>query len=654
MTGTIILFYPNQLIIHLNFNQMKKHLFFGMFAAVGMTLATSCTNDENVIPSSNEAQVTFSLGLESGINTRAISDGTGINQLFYAIFDKDGNLVINYTNKEFKEEETISLVKGETYTAVFWAWDRDCEAYTIGTDNKTVTINYDKALNNDENRDAFFKNVTFTVDGNENISIVLKRAFAQLNVGIPQSEFDAAKSAGLDITQSKVEIKQAATTLNLLDGTVGGATDITFEADAIPTKTLKVDANCDGDDEEYVYLSMSYFLANDESDGASKTTLGDLKFTFSSDNGKSFILTEGLANAPVQRNHRTNIVSLGGIGGGGIITGDVTVKVLLDPLYDGEHTLTNENVWEENWGIYTEEALAGKTIKIPAGWHIRNGYILEPMPEMWHDPSSDKYNPVDDTPAIYNNPFTIDGQNNTITFEPYSPAYAVKNAFAATNGAQVTVKDLNFAGEHKGVFGGVYGKKDFNTSFENVTIIDNGIYHYNKIGDIPMSAFSALGNATLKNCNISGTYWVGQEKDIDKENPNIPIYTYNKYNGIYDVFVPNDGNISIDESQIGRIYVNNHGKLNIKNSTVEEIISNPLVAGVLTLLDGAKVTSVNITQHNNSYPPKVNIKTGATIGTLQLNDIKASNINIEDGATITKIIWNGTEYTSIADFKAAI
>lgn len=57
---------------------MKKHLFFGMFAAVGMTLATSCTNDENVIPSSNEAQVTFSLGLESGINTRAISDGTGI------------------------------------------------------------------------------------------------------------------------------------------------------------------------------------------------------------------------------------------------------------------------------------------------------------------------------------------------------------------------------------------------------------------------------------------------------------------------------------------------------------------------------------------------------------------------------------------------
>jgi hypothetical protein len=30
-----------------------------------------------------------------------------------------------------------------------------------------------------------------------------------------------------------------------------------------------------------------------------------------------------------------------------------------------------------------------------------------------------------------------------------------------------------------------------------------------------------------------------------------------------------------------------------------------------------------------------------------------SNLNIEDGATISKIIWNGTEYSSIADFKTA-
>ena len=504
---------------------MKKHLFFGMFAAVGMTLATSCTNDENVIPSSNEAQVTFSLGLESGINTRAISDGTGINQLFYAIFDKDGNLVKPATNQEvnkFPLDANISLIKGETYTAVFWAWDKDCEAYTI-EDNKTVKIDYSKIPNNDEDSDAFFKNVTFTVDGNENISIVLKRAFAQLNVGITAEEWETATDQGVEITKSTVTIKQAATTLNLLNGTVGGAKDITLEADAIPTETLKVDANCDGDDEEYVYLSMSYFLANDESDGASKTTLGDLNFTFSSNNGKSFILTEGLANAPVQRNHRTNIISFGGIGGG-IITGDVTVKVLLDPLYDGEHTLTTENVWEDYLGIYTEEALAGKTIEIPEGWHIRNGYILEPMPE----------NCIAESTPLYIKSYTIDGKNNTVTFEPYQYKFVAKNAFAAADDQLVTIKDITFAGEHFGVFGGVYGgvsgRNNYNTVLENVKIIDNGIYCYNAAGSIPMSAFSNLGTATLNNCTITGTYWVGA-KD---ENTNAQA-CYNNFE-IYDIF----------------------------------------------------------------------------------------------------------------------
>lgn len=632
---------------------MKKHLFFGMFAAVGMTLATSCTNDENIIPSSNEAQVTFSLGLESGINTRAISDGTGINQLFYAIFDKDGNLVKPATNQEvnkFPLDANISLAKGETYTAVFWAWDKDCEAYTI-EDNKTVKIDYSKIPNNDEDSDAFFKNVTFTVDGNENISIVLKRAFAQLNVGITAEEWKTATDQGVEITKSTVTIKQAATTLNLLDGTVGGAKDITLDADAIPTETLKVDANCDGDDEEYVYLSMSYFLANDESDGASKTTLGDLKFTFSSDNGKSFILTEGLANAPVQRNHRTNIVSLGGIGGGGgIITGDVTVKVLLDPLYDGEHTLTTENVWEDYLGIYTEEALAGKTIEIPAGWHIRNGWILEPMPEYWT---------AESTP-LYEKSYTIDGKGNTVTFEPYDYKFTVKNAFAAADGQPVIVKNLTFAGEHSGVFGGVYGgvkgRTDYNTTFENVQIVNNGLYAYNKDGNIPMSAFSMQGTAKLNGCTIKDTYWVGADKDKDNEN-NHATNAYNNF-GVFDVFVPNQPTKAIiNDSEIGSIRLWNQAQLTLSGTTTVDKILAPGFTkyGYLTIEGQANVATLDI-EFYSGHASKLNIKQGATVKTLQLNSIskdKMSNLNIEDGATISKIIWNGTEYSSIADFKTA-
>ena len=54
---------------------MNKKLFLGMFAAAGMLLATSCSNDElDVVQSGNEAQVTFSLAAEGGIATRAIGD----------------------------------------------------------------------------------------------------------------------------------------------------------------------------------------------------------------------------------------------------------------------------------------------------------------------------------------------------------------------------------------------------------------------------------------------------------------------------------------------------------------------------------------------------------------------------------------------------
>lgn len=78
--------------ITIKFSKMNKKLFLGMFAAAGMLLATSCSNDElDVVQSGNEAQVTFSLAAEGGIATRAISDGTGADLLYYAILMQTEN-----------------------------------------------------------------------------------------------------------------------------------------------------------------------------------------------------------------------------------------------------------------------------------------------------------------------------------------------------------------------------------------------------------------------------------------------------------------------------------------------------------------------------------------------------------------------------------
>lgn len=327
---------------------MNKKLFLGMFAAAGMLFATSCSNDElDVVQSGNEAQVTFSLAAEGGIATRAISDGTGAKKLVYAVYNASGELIETIANTDVNgqivdnsafdngltENVTITLAKGQQYTVAFWAQNPNCTAYTT-TDLKNVTIDY-AGLNNDETRDAFFKAETFTVIGNTEIDVVLKRPFAQINVGVYQTDWDAAKASGIEIEKSKVTIENAATSINLLTGEVGGEQTVEYGFDIIPAQfatpeTLDVDLDKDGTKENYVYLSMSYILANDETTGYAKTALEDLDFTFAPISGNNINFSEGLNAVPVQRNWRTNII-------GKILTGDVTFNITIDPIYDGEY-----------------------------------------------------------------------------------------------------------------------------------------------------------------------------------------------------------------------------------------------------------------------------------------------------------------------------
>jgi len=335
---------------------MNKNLFFGMFVAAGMLLATSCSNDElEVAQSGNEAQVTFSLGLEGGIGSRAISDGTGAKKLVYAVYNANGELINTIANADangqiidnaafdngLTENVIITLAKGQKYTVAFWAQNPNCTAYTT-TDLESVKVNYN-GLNNDETRDAFFKAETFTVTGNTEIDVELNRPFAQINVGVHRTlDWDKAVASGVTIEKSKVTIKSAANTINLLTGAVTGAETVEYGFATIPEKfttpeTLDVDLDGDGTKEEYVYLSMSYILANDNTTGYAKTTLEDLDFTFRPEEGNEIVYNDvkfgegaGLTNVPVQRNWRTNII-------GKILTGDIKFNITIDPIYDGEY-----------------------------------------------------------------------------------------------------------------------------------------------------------------------------------------------------------------------------------------------------------------------------------------------------------------------------
>lgn len=311
---------------------MKK-IYFGIVTLAVILFVTACSQNE---PQQDEALVTFSVGVEDANITRTYSDGTTANQLIYSIFNEDGTKVIiskvtenNLTDLLEGHTVTVSLAKGHTYTAVFWAQNSACKAYTISEDMH-VTIDY-TGLNNDETRDAFFAaSEPFTVNNNLSQDVILKRPFAQVNVGAYEYDYTYAKENKLNVTLSSATITDVPSVINLYDGSVSQPVNVEYTLNNIPTgdnEKLHVDVNQDGEKEYYRYLSMCYILA----DPVGSTHTMSFKFK-DIENDKLVGFSEGLENVPAKRNWRTNLV-------GQILTGPANFLVIIDPTYDGEINL---------------------------------------------------------------------------------------------------------------------------------------------------------------------------------------------------------------------------------------------------------------------------------------------------------------------------
>ena len=517
---------------------MIKKIYFGMILAAGM-LASACTSEDekfNIAPE-DAAQVTFTVGLQDGIATRAISDGTGVNKLVYAVYDANGDQLdlIEGTdgNGQFVKENafaaglsdnvSITLAKGQEYTILFWAQNSNCTAYRT-TNLQKVGIDY-TANNNDETRDAFCAKKTFTVSGDATEQVTLKRPFAQINVGVTEADWNAAVNSGIEIEKSKVVIKQAASTMNIMTGAAIDLVDVTYELAEIPTEELTVNG------QNYKYLSMSYILANDETDGTHKTTLDEIEFTFAPIAGEEIVFSEGLNNVPVQRNYRTNII-------GKILTGDVDFEITIDPIFEINKEYIVEGVYrmpdeptvyyiDQNVGmawVYENVAVdgfAGKTLKLDTDIdleEVRNIGWKDGKPSFDADECSTN-TPIGSTGEFDSNgrliceafKGTFDGQGNTIENLYQSGwdmgyewgKYGSIGLFAELEDA--TVKNVVIKGMEAQVEGGdisfIAGSATGTCVFENITITDSKIGTYNNgIGGI--IGWSGAGNYTFKNIVI--------------------------------------------------------------------------------------------------------------------------------------------------------
>ena len=315
---------------------MKRILSLAILATA--MLASSCAlKDDFKGTDSDFATVSVTVGEPGTVSTRAIGDGTTVNQLHYAVYDEGGVLIADLGDVKdvasFPTQVEITLAKGQTYSIVFWAQNSGTTAYSYTDgDLKNITIDYTGA-NNDEARDAFFKTVSHTVTGDIELDVTLERPFAQINLGVTEEDWNDAKVAGIEVKESEVVISNAATSLDLFNGTVGNGESVTYTASVIPGEDLMVDFDKNGTKEAYKYLSLSYILVCDETqtpdnEGMYGTNSSLVNTTFTLSTTKAPVVVK-VDNLPVQRNWRTNVI-------GRMLTGDITFNIDIDPIFDGE------------------------------------------------------------------------------------------------------------------------------------------------------------------------------------------------------------------------------------------------------------------------------------------------------------------------------
>ncbi len=328
---------------------MKKFLFLGAMAALLLGTA-SCSSDMEPAMG-GEVPVSFAIDLGDGIDSRTISDGLKANQLKFAVFENGTEIPgLAQTVAVADKKATINtkLVKGHTYSFVFWAQNSACTAYNT-TNMSAIKVDY-AANCNDETRDAFYKMDSFTVTEAFEKTEVLTRPFAQINFLAD----DAAGVVGVDAYKSKVTVTGVPTTLNTLNGSVSGTTNVTFDyATILPNEeTLAGYA-------DYKYVAMNYILAATDKEMKNEVVL-------TVNDGTQDVNTVTVANCPVQRNYRTNIF-------GSLFTLERKFNIEIDPSYACEFKLP-EKVWD---GTLKEPAnITGDVIEINDGselaWVMNN------------------------------------------------------------------------------------------------------------------------------------------------------------------------------------------------------------------------------------------------------------------------------------------
>jgi len=315
---------------------MKK-IFRLMLAAAVMASVVSCAKEQvSDVQVGQEVEVTFAADLGGALGSRAIADGTTVDEVAWAIYEDgafkpldslQGTLVL----VDKKATLNVRLVTGKTYDVAFFAYKAKAAAedgvvdpkyYTVAWDGQTVTMDTANTVANDEERDCFwYVEHNLYIDGPINKTFTLTRPLAQLNLGVAAEDVKNAAKAGYSVSASEIVVDTYAT-FNLFNGKVSDPiqkavkfvkNDSPVAATAPEILKVKDDAT------DYNYLATTYILVNEKITSEVTVTLWD------QDNNE--FNTLNYSYVPLQRNYRTNIL-------GNLLTNPAVFTIIVDERFN--------------------------------------------------------------------------------------------------------------------------------------------------------------------------------------------------------------------------------------------------------------------------------------------------------------------------------
>ena len=320
---------------------MKK-IFRLMLAVAAIASVVSCAK-ETAIPAGEEVEVSFVANLAGAPGSRAIADGTTVDEVAYAIYESGSTIPTSLKGTlvlDDNKQATLNtrLVAGKIYDIAFFAYKAATTASTDGGvnplhyeviwDEQKVCMKLDPKQANDETRDCFWHVATgIDVKKQDKYNFTLTRPLAQLNLGVTPGDIEAASKAGFSVTDTQITVNTY-TQFNMFTGelTDENPINVTFDRADSPIDSDNV-LEIKDDTTKYKYLATTYLLVNAKETSTVKVTLWA--------NDGNELNTLEYSFVPFQRNYRTNIL-------GELLTNPATFSIVVDEKFSNDYNLNKE------------------------------------------------------------------------------------------------------------------------------------------------------------------------------------------------------------------------------------------------------------------------------------------------------------------------